>query len=143
MTMLTVTQAAARVKRSPNSVLRYCRSGHVRAIRGRHPQRNQTVWLVDIADLIDHIAGRRSRPDPDAWNPAVSAAADGDLTEVQHQCIARERWHELLDIQPDDAAPGAVRATWSDGETFAILPDGDTTGYRYLKPHILEELCLE
>jgi len=145
MTMLTVTQAAQRVSRSVGAVRRYCQLGRVRATKDRHPTRGSVrVWYVDIDDLTTYVttgAGGDSRPEADTPLPDVPPPPAGQLTTYQRQCVARETHHQLLDLQPVPIAPGAVRATWSDGETFAILPNGDTDAYNYLKPHILEELC--
>lgn len=64
--------------------------------------------------------------------PRVEPAPSGQLTAIQQDVLALERArHGLVSLAADQAARGAVRACFDDGESFVILPNGETTAYRY------------
>jgi len=139
MTYVTLREAAEQVDRSATGIRKMCAEGRVRSKKGPHPRRKNTVWLVDIDALSDYIGRSTGRPRTGTaqaleWSPVIISDNTGDLTLPQQSCIANEPWHDLVDIQPDDSAPGAVRVWWSDGESFAIYPNGDTGGYYYDDP---------
>jgi len=89
-------------------------------------------WVVDLDELyqIDAACSRQQSPD-DPWSPIVAPAPEGDLTDVQISHLANEHWHDLEDLQPDPVITGAVRVSWSDGESYTLHPDGETGDHRF------------
>lgn len=133
MSLLPISQAAAIVHCHPSQLGHLCRTGMLANARKQKLLTGNLGWFVDLSEVREMIRTKdafglaRSGP----WSPVVRPAPDGELSELQYAVLAAEGWHDLEDIQPDSSAPGAVRASWSDGEAFTVYVDGETDRYTY------------
>jgi len=138
MTYVPLSVAAELTGRSHCWLADQCRVGMITSARKTHPDDGRggmPGWIVDLDELYQiDIACHRQLSTNEPWSPVVAAAPEGELTEVQLSHLANESWHDLLDLQPEPGAPGAIRLHWSDGESYILHPNGDTGGYRYIHP---------
>jgi hypothetical protein len=137
VTLVSTTKAARRYGLETWRVTDLCRRGQLTKTRQAIPDgQKRARWYCDLEELEEYLV-RRGRPgrkfhQAEPWEPRlVHPPEPGQLSEIQLAAIAGEYWHELEDLQPVSGSPGAVRATWSDGEAFTIYQNGETDAYTY------------
>jgi hypothetical protein len=118
-------------------VTELCRRGQLIRTRKATPEgQTRARWYCDPEELGEYLA-KHGAPDRKfhraaSWTAKLARRPEpGELSEIQLTLINSETWHELEDMQPVTEPLGAIRVTWSDGETFTIHQNGETDDYTY------------
>lgn len=126
---ITLTEAAKLTNQYRSYIYRLAFTNKIPARRrSQFLHSKKTMWVVDRDQLIAYLEAHARY----VHTPAPGRPPPETLSTTQHSLLTVEDWHTLTDLQSTDQ-PGTIRATWSDGESFNVHSNGDTSHYRYMQ----------